>query len=59
MSESPEKQQLDEAEREMEEAEKASAELRVHLQRAKDLVKTARKSIASAEQRTWGERSKG
>lgn len=53
MSESPEKQKLEEAEREMEEADKACAELRLHMQRAKDLVKSARKTIATAEQRTW------
>lgn len=53
MSDSPEQQKLDQAKREMEAAEQASAELREQLQRAKDLVKSARRTIADSEVRSW------
>ncbi len=59
MSHSPEQQKLEEAEREMEEADKASAELRLHMERAKELVKSARQTMVAAEQRTLPKSLKG
>ena len=59
MSDLPDNPKLDEAEREMEAAEQASTELRLHLQRAKDLVKSARREIAESETRSWSKPGQG